>query len=288
MEKLLFTDEMVELIRKFINERLNSDDLKDRFQNRILKDEVLDILDLYCTVIYYPYDHESNHGFHINDIPDSKGKYQHFVYINTAQCMDRQVFTAAHELGHIWKVDEYIQKACNISIDDSQAEAIINRFAAELLMPKDIFINFFNYAYKERLINEDTITIQGALEIIVVLMNTFMVPFKSVVLRFAELKIFDDSVINLFQGKDSISSDKINNDISDIIDNYGYEKLKWKSKRKFISGLSELLEEAEKMGNINQVKITELRNRFEIKTPSIDSSLDVKVNPVKDNDNDNR
>lgn len=287
MEKLIFTDEMVSSIRQFISEHLNSDDLKDRFKNRILRDEVLDILDLYCTVVYYPFEGEKNHGFHINDIPNSKGEDQHFVYINTAQCMDRQIFTAAHELGHVWKVDEYIQKKCNISVSDSQTEDIINRFAAELLMPEDLFIPFFNYEYKERMVEEDKITIESALEIIVVLMNTFMVPMKSVVLRFSELNLFADDVIKLLQGKSFLSSQEIDNEISNIIDNFGYEKLKWASKRKFISGLSELLEEAEKKGNINSKIISQMRNRFDIKTPSKDGNLDVRVNTTKDKNNDN-
>lgn len=41
------------------------------------------------------------------------------MYINTSKVLQEQVWTAAHELGHVWKVDQYVQDNvanCNIDI----------------------------------------------------------------------------------------------------------------------------------------------------------------------------
>lgn len=74
--------------------------------NTIIRDDVLGILEKYCTVLYYPLPQEKNCGFHIKKIV--KQELKDFVYINTAKPLETQVFTAAHELGHIWKVAEKV------------------------------------------------------------------------------------------------------------------------------------------------------------------------------------
>ena len=65
------------------------------------------------------------------------GKLEQFVFINTSKAVQEQTWTAAHELGHVWKVDSYVKNELNQPELDS--EDLVNRFAAELLLPTDIF-----------------------------------------------------------------------------------------------------------------------------------------------------
>ena len=66
------------------------------------------------------------------------GKLEQFVFINTMKAVQEQTWTAAYELGHVWKVDSYIRES--LDQDDFDSEDLVNRFAAELLLPKDIFV----------------------------------------------------------------------------------------------------------------------------------------------------
>ena len=122
-------------IQQLIEQKFQEENLHSMFPNRLLREDVLDLLDRYCTVVYYPLEEEENNGFRVKDIPFSDGSYHDFVFINTAQTLEKQAFTAAHELGHIWNVDRYVIEHCGISSE--LAEPIINRFAAVLLMPKE-------------------------------------------------------------------------------------------------------------------------------------------------------
>lgn len=89
---------VVEFIVQFILEKRQSVELITKFPNPILRSDVLELLDVYCTVVYYPKENESNNGFHVTGILDRLGNEKHFVYINTNQTIDKQIFTAAHEL----------------------------------------------------------------------------------------------------------------------------------------------------------------------------------------------
>lgn len=64
-EKL--SPEEVNLIVRFIDEKRAESDLKELYVNSLLREDILTLLDRYCTVIYYPAgetDRENNHGFH--------------------------------------------------------------------------------------------------------------------------------------------------------------------------------------------------------------------------------
>jgi len=129
MEKNCLSDIIVGHITHFINEKRESQILKTKFPNQLLREDVLDLLDMYCTVIYYPLENESNNGFHITGIPHKNGEEQHFVYINTSQTIEKQIFTAAHELGHIWEVDSYVLEHLsdeNTLVSNQVPEAGIN------------------------------------------------------------------------------------------------------------------------------------------------------------------
>ena len=127
-----------------INEIVNDFRLENNVINIIVRDEVFGILERYCTVIYYPLDNEDINGFHIKR--NVNGRSKHFVYINTANTTERQIFAAAHELGHIWNVyekvkseyeniDEYIASVT----DEIPEEYVSNKFATQLLIPLELF-----------------------------------------------------------------------------------------------------------------------------------------------------
>ena len=111
------------------------------------------------------------------------------VFLNRKDSSAHQRFTVAHELAHyIFDFDEentptyreaYVTNS-NPELNDSPKERRANRFAAELLMPRDAFINKFNEE-KDKNVNAfslaDTITI---------LKDYFDVPAKAVEMRLRE------------------------------------------------------------------------------------------------------
>ena len=61
-----------------------------------------------CVVLYYPLEEESIDGCHIEK--PVNGHMEQFVFINSNNTRERQAFSAAHELGHIWQVDKRLEK----------------------------------------------------------------------------------------------------------------------------------------------------------------------------------
>ena len=93
-------DVMVEQIQKFIEEKRD----EGKIINSIIRDDVFSILEKECTVLYYYLD-DAIEGFHISK--PVRGEQKQFVFINTQKVLQEQVWTAGHELGHVWKVDQY-------------------------------------------------------------------------------------------------------------------------------------------------------------------------------------
>lgn len=111
--------------------------------NMIIKDDIFGILEKHCTVVYYPIENEISCGFHTKRFV--KNKLEDFVYINTAKTIAEQVFAAAHELGHVWGVATQVWELSGEHgvLESTIEERIINRFAAELLMPTKEFRKTF-------------------------------------------------------------------------------------------------------------------------------------------------
>lgn len=137
-----------------------------------------------------------------------------FVFVNTAQTMKKQVFTAAHELGHIWNIDRYmidkypVKFNLPISDGDPWEEQIINRFAAILLMPEDNFRTQFKDEIS-KYTNNGKILVDDLLKFVVSLMVYFYAPFKAVVIRMLELKLVSDSIVDtLLNGSHNIPKEK--------------------------------------------------------------------------------
>ena len=284
MDKITILPYEVErIIQGFIEKKFHDDKLRDKYPNLVLRDDVLEILDEYCKVVYYPLrDGDHNNGFQLKGIPFADGTSQNFVFINTAQRMEKQVFTAAHELGHIWDVDKYVISAMLQSgkeFDDTpeNREQIINRFAAVLLLPENEFRTAVDFGLntlgdeKNRLIAATDL-----LRLIVVLMKQFFAPMKSIALRLVELGYFNVDAIAKLLGMKEVPQKAVDDYVDALIIQLGYYEDLKATNKKWIEGLPELLDTAEKGNLVSKEKIELMRERFglkPIKAPSIDDVI---------------
>ncbi len=250
-------------IQELIELNFKKFQLLERYPNPLLKKDVLDVLDQLCTVVYYPLE-DSNNGFHITDVPSCLGD-KHFVFINTAQTTEKQVFTAAHELGHIWKVDSCICDKMGIeTANEELRERIISRFAAVLLMPEKNFVPTAMKVLEEVEPNGDKLDFKGILKFIVLLMYTFYVPRKAVVLRLFELGMLSEESTKILLGNGAIPLDVIEITTRQICLDLGYEEFIYPNRKKYIEGLSDLLNDAEKSKVISLNKIENIRKKFDL------------------------
>lgn len=263
-------------LNNFIQEKMKNENLETIFPNRLLREDVLDLLERFCIVIYYPLSGEENNGFHVNDMPLG-GENREFVFINTAQTMEKQVFTAAHELGHIWRVDDFAVKRGLIDNTPDKREKIINRFAATLLIPEDDFRRIFKETYSKYENENGKITIINLIHIIVVLMNHFFVPEKAIICRLVELKYLQPNIADLLIGEASDLKEIIDNTVKLIIKNSGYVKFQKPSNKKWIKGLPELLERAENQNLVSRQKIDQMRELFGLSEASVPSEMEKEV-----------
>lgn len=259
--------EVEDYIRELINQKWQEEDLKTSFPNPLLRDDVLDLLDRFCTVIYFPLEGERNNGFHRTGIPLADGSDMDFVFVNTAQTMEKQVFTAAHELGHIWKVDDAVIRGMTLTDTPEYRELIVNRFAAALLMPKEIFRRSLLSILKNLKSQDGKLTALNTLRLVVLLMDQFFVPRKSIVLRMAELGHLKEKDANYLLGYGDAPDGEIEEVTEKLLAEYGFIKFQKPSMKRWISGLGDLLEQAERDHLLPQEKINHMRTTFGIAVP---------------------
>jgi len=216
------------------------EDIEHGSFNKVIRDDIFRLLEKQCIVVYFPKKDEDNNGFNVKYY--MRGKLMHFVYINTAQHKEKQIFTAAHELGHIWDLMGWMKGNC-FTGDEEWNEWVINRFAAELLMPMDEFKEFTQKAITNiRGRNEGySVTVGIMVHIITAIMNEFFTPYKSVVYRLYELGfIGKKSVAVLLSNYDAI--EKLS---STIAQEQGYSRLyRSPDNLKWIVDLKNLLDQA--------------------------------------------
>lgn len=236
-------EEQVNEIKTLIyayREKLNNDD--NIHLNAVLREDILPLLDRYCTVVYYPKEDKENNGFHTSY--PFHGETIHFVYINTAQYKEKQIFTAAHELGHIWEVDKKIQEKWSISINAEYSERLMNRFAAELLMPDNIFEAFAKQAI-EAVKRDGKLTVGGMVQAITAMMNEFFVPYKAVVYRLYELDFIEADAARVLWGEvPSLPREALEDHSKKVAQEQGFSRLYKDDGRKGIDGLKDLLDKA--------------------------------------------
>ena len=269
--EIFFENELL----KYKEEQFKKNNLDKEFPNVLLKEDVLNILEKFSTVIYYPLVGEKNNGFHIDDIPYVNER-KNLVFINTAQTIEKQVFTAAHELGHIWGVDEYVITKFGINDSREQRERIINRFAAVLLMPMESFKS--HYDNERNKYSKGSISLLDMFKIIVSLMNCFFVPRKSVIYRLVELEIISvGPVFSLLLGEGNVSENAIDIVVKKLLQDNGCDKFLKASERKWIEGLSDLLDKSEQEQSVPDSIIEKMRDLFELKNTAIPNQMDEKV-----------
>lgn len=282
------SNDVVAKIQTFIKAKLDDERLKNKFPNPLLREDILSMLNMYCTVVYYPLPEETINGFNLPGIIGVNGEEKTFVYINTAQTIEKQVFTAAHELGHIWGIDTVVSTDVENSFLCECGEKIINRFAAELLMPEDLFIATCVYELERYKENEKNITISNILKVITNIMTHFFVPYKAVVHRLGELKFLSEDSVALLLGESNIPLDKFLRFVNQNLKNNGYTNFVEPSEKRWIDGLADLLDTAQKQKSVTNNKIDKLREHFDLNAnQDIGNTLDKKVNiSIEEDDED--
>lgn len=183
---------VVNLIKKQVEEARK----KYGIVNAIIRNDILKILEEQCTVLYYPLEDENANGVHVKRY--IKGKERHFVFINTSNPLEKQVYTAAHELGHVWNIDIQVNDHLEEPVDP---EDIINRFAAELLMPDWYFAYEIDKKMQELgIAGKTTLQVEEYMPLTVYLMDVFMVPYKSIVYRYEELGYIEEKAREILLG----------------------------------------------------------------------------------------
>lgn len=183
-------DQVVSVIQEFIASQRKEKGIV----NEIIREDVFDILGTECTVLYYALEDDGVEGCHV--IKPVNGKMEQFVFINTTKAVQEQTWTAAHELGHVWKVDAYVKDKLNPH--DLNSEHLVNRFAAELLLPEDIFIKELDDKLREYDYKGPKMSAEMMVRLVTYLMNYFCTPYKAIIRRFIELEYIDENAEGQF------------------------------------------------------------------------------------------
>lgn len=178
-------EQVVSVIQKLITSKKKEKGIV----NKVIRDDVFAILKAECVVLYYALEDSGVEGCHM--IKPVNGKMEQFVFINTTKAVQEQTWTAAHELGHVWKVDFYVKK--KLKQNDLDSEDLVNRFAAELLLPEDIFIKEVDNRLDEYGFKGSRMSAEMMVRLVTYLMNYFCTPYKAIIRRFIELGYIKES-----------------------------------------------------------------------------------------------
>lgn len=181
---------VVNAIQEFVNQKQQ----EEHIVNQVIRDDVFSLLEKHCIVLYYPLEDPKIEGCHIIK-PLGTGEEQ-FVFINTTKAVQEQTWTAAHELGHVWKVDRYVKD--KLQRPDLDSEAVVNRFAAELLLPEAIFKNEIEQRLQEYDYQPPSMSTETMVRLVTYLMNYFCTPYKAVIRRFIELDYIEENSESAF------------------------------------------------------------------------------------------
>ena len=253
-------------------------DIKEQciIQNTAIRDDIFGILEDNCTVIYYPLKNEKNRGFHIKRIVGNQLK--DFVYINTDKPMAEQIFTAAHELGHIFEVAEKVWRILGYSgkPTEKEEEDITNRFAAELLMPTEAFKKMYLTNMEEVGVKNGKIKLDDFIRVIVMQMNAFLVPYEAVRRRLMETALIPKQVANFLEVNEEILL------LVELLTKYQNSYLEKGTGIKTISGIRELIEKAEKQESMDDYLVKRIKRDLEIvdmpETAELEITIGDKVN----------
>lgn len=162
-----------------------------------VRDSIFDMIDEQVKLIMFPVEDDDFCGF------ICKHKGEQFIYINTYLPLEKQIFAAGHEFYHlikdrngefeILKSNVLNQESdIDIAIEDKQA----NLFSALLLVPEESLIKQLNLLKVD---GARDLTIKKILK----LMNTFAVPYKTIILRLYEIgKLSENQTIKWLEIED--------------------------------------------------------------------------------------
>lgn len=162
-------------------------------QNTILGDQIFDILQQNCRVLYYPLEDVSVGGF----ITHLKGET--FVCINTSLCYEEQILSAAHALYHIW-FDHREEMILTAALEETMqasapCEQQANQFARALLLPQLLLIKEMHLHAMGPKLKDFTQVLKLA--------RIFLVPFHTMVRRLEEIEAISQKTCLSFLNLDT-------------------------------------------------------------------------------------
>lgn len=272
-EVVSFPEETVGVMREIIREKREALKKRGLFFNTVLREDIFGLLNACCTVVFYPFPQDKNDGFQVAR-PVTYGEGPHmeqFVYLNTAKHLERQVFAAGHELGHIWEVADRIWDGAleRVLPRRQNEEAAMNRFSAELLMPEEEFRTSAD-GQLEACRKKGGLNYFDCIRITANLMNEFCVPAAAVVLRFYETGCLTAGACErlLFTGPSDMEQARYLRAFQDALDIYieegGYTQLQKPTNRKGIRDFPQFLREAEARGAFSPQRAARLREELGI------------------------
>ena len=282
-----FSNKTIQKMQDLIAKHKKDSRLNSLFVNPILKEDVFDILDQFCTVIYFPLENEENDGFNISlPVSYNKSQRENFVFINTEKHLDKQVFAAGHELGHIWKVADCIWDNSEdepLPRTAENEEAAMNRFAAELLMPKGVFRRIAEEQFSNYLHSQKGVKWTDAVRVIANLMNEFCVPKQAVIRRLYEVRYAKEEVCSeLWMGPAHIPTEEYQEMLKQTLRVYieqgGYTRLTNRTKKKWIKGFPELLEKLKDSDSYSKEKVDFLKDEFDLKQDIPEGTPEISIN----------
>lgn len=257
----LIPENQIAAVCAFISKN-NAEHIKPIMVQKTLQDNVFALLKRVepdCVVLYYPNDDTHNNGFHV-EYPVG-----HVIYINTKQHYEKQIFTAAHELGHMWGLDKWMRETVkDYPNDPCWDERVISRFAAELLMPNKEFTRSANELILDARNNGSAqVSLSAMIFVVTTLMNEFFTPFKSVVRRLFELGFITESAGRTLWGEnENLPWEQIVAYSMRIAEEHDYAKLYKISEKKWIDGVDELFRKAKTLQALPEKWLECFNERF--------------------------
>lgn len=290
-----FPQEKVKALQDIIQKKRDELKTVNLYINEIPREDIFNILDHYCTVVYFPLpEGESNDGFHVSIPVDYDGCCEeHFVFLNTAKFREKQVFTAAHELGHIlveeesfWDdtLERVLPRKTETKKRKENVDAVMNRFAAELLMPVEIFRSSAGNLFRRFVSDDGMIPVTDAFRIITSLMDEFFVPAQAVICRFYETGLLKKEICQeLLTGPQDVKipmpyPEFFDNMVEMCVQEGGYTNLLESSYKRGIKGFPEVLNEMEQRGLFPEQTIAQLRELLEL--PKIEDKGRAPIAPI--------
>jgi Zn-dependent peptidase ImmA (M78 family) len=246
-------------IQNFIKEKKKNNRLPS--SKTPIREDVFSIIETESILLYYPLDDPGVKGCHVERMIGDELK--HFVFINTTKPVEEQTWTAAHELGHVWGIDkEIVYEKTGEEVDK---ENIVNRFASELLFPKDIFRKSKESYFEIKNLNEENLSKNEFVGLITYMMNYFCAPYKAVIRRFVELGMIERDNEAKYIGAFEANKEYYN---QLLLENY-YTRLGYITKSCQMSNISDDLVFLEREGSVSEEHLKEYRKLFKLKEESI-------------------